>query len=174
MTWANRASWCGIGAIPLLACSSPDAPRETFAGEYEVVEHTSQLDCAGPTRPEPIEPKDRWFRLRDEELAGQPLAAYYHCTAPGTCEDIYDLARSVGDGPDGWSLHVSIAGGTPCRLTFRRRVLERTADGVRYVIDVHQQVDDALSPDRCTSDEARARGRAMPCVDRRALRAVKR
>ncbi len=164
-------------AVPFVlatACSSEPEPRELFAGDYETAEYALRAGCSGPETPATIADGDRYFRLADETLGGQPIVAYYECSAPSRCDDVYDLSKTVGRGPEGLSLHIAIGGGTPCKLTFRKRTLTRTASGVQYSIDVHQQTDDTVAADQCTSDEARRRATAMPCVEQRLLRATKR
>jgi hypothetical protein len=151
----------------LLGCASADDRSSGFAGTYETTDvRLGACDADGAAQP--IVESERYFRLADDELAGTRVVAYYTCNAPSRCDDIYDLARTVSDGPDGWALFISVAGGSPCKLSYRRRVLERVdTNTIRYVISQYSVTDASIAS--CTSDEAKRRGQTMPCVEKRTI-----
>lgn len=163
-----------LSSILALGCSDdPASSTSGFAGDYEAIDaRVVTGSCEGEGEAVALSPSEQLFRLADDELAGTRVVAYYACSAPGTCEDIYDLARTVSDGPDGWALFIAVAGGSPCKLSYRRRVLERV-DGatIRYVISLHSVTDASIV--ECTSEEAKKRGRTMPCVEKKTIVAKK-
>ena len=133
----------------LLAVGCLDS--STFAGDYEVTA-TRTGACDGALADTRI--TDPYFRLA--EVDG--LIAYYPCTAPGKCDDVYDLARSFGGDREG---HVATA--IPgCTLSYRVRVLAYAGDGIA-ITERHYSVMDPSAT--CTQEEARARGEEMPCID---------
>jgi hypothetical protein len=153
-----------------LGCSDGDAPSGSgFAGAYAATEaRVVTGSCDGDSDVVPLSPTEQFFRLADDEIAGTRVVAYYACSAPETCDDIYDLARTVSDGPDGWAIYIAVAGGSPCKLSYRRRVLERVdAQTIRYVISLHSQTDASITD--CTAEEAKKRARSMPCVEKKTI-----
>jgi hypothetical protein len=158
-------------AVALLsACGSDPADRSSgFAGSYVASEARLLTgSCEGDGEVVALSPSEQFFRLADDEIAGTRVVAYYACNGPEACDDIYDLARTVSDGPDGWALYIAVAGGSPCKLSYRRRVLERVdAQTIRYVISLHSIVDASIT--ECTSAEAKKRGRTMPCVEKKTI-----
>lgn len=164
---------CALGG-PLFAilsgCASEAPPNDIsgFAGDYETIEFREQKGACGAPVAAPIRPEERWFRLSDEIYAGARLVGFRACTAPDTCPDIFDLARSVARGPDGYTLYVSSAGGDPCRLGYRLRRLERVDDTtVRFRVVLHQTIASELTGAGCESDVATERATSMPCVEER-------
>jgi hypothetical protein len=154
-------------ALLLVGCASADDRSSGFAGAYETTEaRLSSGSCDGAGDVQPVVDTERYFKLADDEIAGTRVVAYYACAAPNRCDDIYDLARTVSAGPDGWALFISVGGGMPCKLSYRRRVLERVdVNTIRYVVSVYSVTDASITV--CTSEEAKRRGRSMPCVEKR-------
>jgi hypothetical protein len=157
--------------LVIAGCAAAEDRGSGFAGVYETVDiRLVAGSCDGAGDPQPIADTERFFKLADDEIAGTRVVAYYDCSAPSRCDDIYDLARTVSDGPEGWALFISVAGGTPCKLSYRRRVLERVDDNtIRYVVSLHSVTDASITS--CTSDEAKRRGRTMPCVEKKTMTA---
>ncbi len=92
--------------------------------------------------------------------------AYYECTAPGSCSDVYDLYRSFGQVDGDWLTTIASAVQPPCVLGFRVRALSMDDDGNLRIDEwLYQEQDDSLSSDQCLFAEARTRGESMPCVE---------
>lgn len=166
-----------LSSILALGCSdSVDARGSGFEGSYTATEaRLVSGACDGDGEPIALSPSELLFRLADDEIAGTRVVAYYACSSPDVCDDIYDLARTVSAGPDGWALFIAVAGGTPCKLSYRRRVLERVDDNtIRYVVSLHSITDASIAPEQCTSEEAKRRGRGMPCVEKKTIAARRR
>ena len=161
--------------VLLSSCGAEDVDRRSgFAGSYAASEaRLLSGSCEGEGDVTPLSPSEEFFRLADDEIAGTRVVAYYACSAPEVCADIYDLARTVSDGPDGWALFIAVAGGSPCKLSYRRRVLERVdGETIRYVVSLHSVTDASIA--ECTSAEAKRRGRTMPCVEKKTVTARRR
>jgi len=160
--------------VLLSSCGSEEPETSSgFAGTYAATEaRVVSGSCAGEGDVVPLSPTEQVFRLADDTIAGTRVVAYYACSGPQTCDDIYDLARTVSDGPEGWAIFVAVAGGSPCRLSYRRRVLERVDEQtIRYVISLHAVTDASIT--ECTAEEAKKRGRTMPCVEKKTILAKK-
>lgn len=161
--WTMRTS---IAILALASACGDNANESGYAGDYQMVSlRTQQGSCGGAGEPAAVPDTDAWFRLVDQDGATGPLIAYYPCHELGACSTVLDLYRSFGAAPDGWLTVVASAIQPPCMLGYRRRVLSRI-DEMTITIDdtLAQQVDDTLSGDACSLDEARARQDVMPCV----------
>ena len=138
-------------------------PASELEGTYEIVERV-EGPCDGPLEPSLPSPDDRHFRLVEEEEARDTLLAYYPCTGPEDCASRRDLLRSFGPVPGGWEATLANAD-TGCVLSFRRRELLLTDDGVEIVQTAYRETDESLvGDDECTAAEANRRGDRMPCV----------
>jgi hypothetical protein len=152
-----------------LACGcTPDGSG--FAGDYATVAYLRQQGgCRGVQSVEPIDPDDAYFRLDDVEAPAGPLVGYFACTAPGNCDDIYDLARSFGaaeDDPDRWAGYITTAiPASPCVLGYRVRRLSAMPGGIAIDETVYRETEASLPAGECVAATAAARADAMPCVE---------
>lgn len=151
----------------MCACTSDGSG---FAGEYASVAYMRQQGgCRGVQSVEPIDPGDQYFRLADVDTSTGAIVGYFACTAPGTCDDIYDLTRSFGaakDDADHWAGYVTTAiPASPCVLGYRVRRLSEVPGGVAIDETVYREADANVPPTDCVSATAAARAETMPCIE---------
>lgn len=123
--------------------------------------------CGGQGTAMQVPGSEVWFKLDDTTVGTNPLVAYYHCESLGSCDSLYDLYKSFGEGTDGsWLTVVASSVQPPCTLGYRRRTLTEV-DAMTIQIDetLQQLVDDTLSGADCNKDVAKARKDEMPCVE---------
>lgn len=150
-----------------------------FAGDYETVAFMRQQGgCRGVQSVEPIAPRDLHFRLGDVDTETGALVGYFPCTAPGSCDPIFDLVRSFGaakDDPEGWAGYVTSAiPASPCVLGYRVRRLSAMPGGIAIDETSYRETDASVPAAECVAATAAARADAMPCVEESRLVAEER
>ncbi len=150
--------------VSMAACTGSSSSE--LAGVYQITHHTSnETSCA---REGPGAIRYSHFQLSLEDFFEQQLLAFGECqsASPDTCSGMGLFSGYLDMGDEQISEISSSSGGgaLACLLGFSRGTITETSIGeVRIERRRYSDTDDTLSEDRCSTDEASARGSDMPC-----------
>ena len=146
-------------ALLALAACGDDPPDIT--GLYMTTAHEESSEaCTGGATPADSPP---YCRIEEREILGVPYRTRSDCqdTEPGSCTGGGGLLVDEIDG--GYRGDAYVAGGDPSACTLVYSSYEATlADSTLSYQNLNYSESGAIDP--CTTDEAEARGDAMPCT----------
>ena len=144
--------------LPLAACGD-DPPDIT--GLYMTTSHEeSNEGCAGGATPADSPP---YFRIEEREILGLPYRTRSDCqdTEPASCSGGGGLLVDEIDGGYRGDAYLASGDSSACTLVYSSYEATLADSTLSYHNRNHSE-SGAIDP--CTTDEAEARGDAMPCT----------
>jgi len=157
-----------LGVLCVQACNDD----VDLTGVYEVTASVGGQPCGNDM---PVVSTPPFLKFYKQDILGQDFFAYDGCTdaTANECQNIGGLFGGFYEPTDtGWYGYTSFAvgGGSDCTLGYQYQSADRSGDDM--VLDSATYSEDA-SGAACESDEAKRRGKSMPCVQHTRIDATK-